>query len=173
MFAFSNHWIWLYFSVPAALEQSRWRGGGDKFLTDQWRWRNWVLRKALTFLIVDPRLIWFYWGQAQNFHFMTWFVLPLSDRMCLKCTAFLSWSPSLKQCCLNCEQNIVNNNANSCIFEIFDVVSECALFISHDKNYEGAFSEYNELPYLWKTYEHELNHAVILGLDSQCPQRGV
>lgn len=51
-------------------------------------------------------------------------------------------------------------------------VSGCIHFISHDKNYEGAFREYNELPYLWKTYEHELNHAVILGFDSQCPQRG-
>lgn len=56
---------------------------------------------------------------------------------------------------------------------MFDAVSGRIHFISHDKNYERAFSKYNELPYLWKTYEHELNHAVILGFDSQCPQRGV
>lgn len=58
-------------------------------------------------------------------------------------------------------------------FNFLDTVSGCVHFISCDKNYEGAFSEYNALPYLWKTYEHELNHAVILGLDSQCPQSGV
>lgn len=71
---------------------------------------------------------------------------PLHDLICFASVRHdvsqahspLSWSPSLKQCCLNCEQNVANNNANMCIFEIFDTVSGSVHFISHDKNYEGV-----------------------------------